>query len=107
MSTLVLLVVLGASALAVIGALAYLGLRGYRLVRTGMRVSRETGERARQLTDKTAALQAKVAVLTETGGELGENATSLQTALARLMVLTSAVTQARAPWRGLTGFLRK
>jgi hypothetical protein len=72
-----------------------------------MRVSRETGERARQLADKTAALQAKVAVLAETGGQLGENATSLQTALARLMVLTSAITQARAPWQGLTRFLRK
>ena len=100
MSNLVLLIVLAACGAAVLGALAYLGLRGYRLVRTGMRVSRGTGAQAKQLADKAA-------VLAETGGRLGENATGLQTALARLMILISAVTEARAPWQGLARFLRK
>jgi hypothetical protein len=107
MSNLLLLIVLAACAAAVIGALAYLGLRGYRLVRTGMRVSRGTGAQAKQLADKAAAVQAKAAVLAETGGRLGENATGLQTALARLVILVSAITEARAPWRGLARFLRK
>jgi hypothetical protein len=107
MSNLVLLVVLAVCALAVIGALAYLGLRAYRLVRTGMRVSHETGERAKQLTDRTAAAQAKAAVLAETGGKLGENATGLQSALARLMVLTSAISEARTPWQSVARLLRK
>jgi hypothetical protein len=107
MSNLILLLVLAACALAVIGGLAYLGLRAYRLVRTGMRASRSTGAQAQVLADKAAAVQAKAAALAESGGSLGENATSLQTALARLTVLTSAITEARAPWQGLSRFLRK
>jgi hypothetical protein len=107
MSNLVLWIVLGVCALAVLGALAYLGLRGYRLVRTGMRVSRGTGAQAKQLAERAAAVQAKAAVLAETGGRLGEDATGLQTALARLTILISAITEARAPWQGLTRFLRK
>jgi predicted NBD/HSP70 family sugar kinase len=107
MSNLVLWIVLAACALAVLGALAYLGLRGYRLVRTGMRVSRGTGAQAKQLAEKAAAVQAKAAVLAETGEWLGEGATGLQTALARLTILISAITEARAPWQGLTRFLRK
>jgi hypothetical protein len=107
MSDLILLLVLAACVLAVIGGLTYFGLRAYRLVRTGMRASRNTGAQARVLSDKAAAVQAKAAALAESGGGLSENAGSLQTALARLMVLVSAITEARAPWQAFTRILRK
>lgn len=108
MSNLILLLVLAACALAVIGGLTYFGLRAYRLVRTGMRVSRSgSGAQARVLAEKAAAVQAKAAALAESGGGLSENAGSLQTAMARLTVLVSAVTEARAPWQAFSRFLRK
>ena len=108
MSNLILLLVLAACALAVIGGLTYFGLRAYRLVRTGMRVSRSgSGAQAKVLAGKTAAVQAKAASLAQSGEGLSENAGSLQTAMARLMVLVSAISEALAPWQALTRFLRK
>jgi hypothetical protein len=107
MSTLALLIVLAVCALAVIGGLAYFGLRAYRLVRTGMRVARDNGARATIVADKAASAQAKAAALAEGGGRLGQGASGLQSTLARLSILTSALAEARAPWQGLARFLRQ
>jgi len=107
MSTLALLIVLAVCVLAVLGALAYFGLRAYRLVRTGTRVARDSGAQATQITDKAAVAQAKAAALADSGALLGEDAARLQTTLARLTILTSALAEARAPWQGLARFLRQ
>jgi hypothetical protein len=107
MSTLALLIVLAICVLAVLGALTYFGLRAYRLVRTGMRAAKASGARAAQIADKATAAQTMAAAVTESGGRLGEDAARLQTNLARLTILTSALAEARAPWRGLARFLRQ
>jgi hypothetical protein len=106
-STLALLIVLAVCVLAVLGAAASVGLRAYRLVRHGMRVSRASRALAAPITDKAALAQAKAAALAESGGRLGEYGARLQTTMARLAVLTSALAEARAPWQGLARFFRQ
>jgi hypothetical protein len=100
-----LLIVALASLAAIIGALAYVALKGWRLAKHGMAVSRRITPLADGLTHRADEVTAAVERLAGDGESLTVSISKLQVSLARLQVVTATINEAMEPFYLLTGWL--
>jgi hypothetical protein len=100
------LLIIGLVSLAiVIGGFAYMGLKGWRLAKKGMSISRRVAPLADGLSRQAAGLSTKAEQLQANGEQLAVNVARLQTSLARLQVVSAAASEASQPLLLLTGWL--
>ena len=100
-----LLIVALAGLAVIIGALAYAALKGWRLVKHGMAVSRRITPLADGLTRRADQIGAAAERLTGDVESLSESISKLQVSLARLQVVTATINEAMEPFYLLTGWL--
>ncbi len=90
----VLLIVALASLAVIIGALAYAALKGWRLAKHGMAVSRRVTPLADGLTRRADEIAAAAERLSGDGESLTVSISKLQVSLARLQVVTATINEA-------------
>jgi hypothetical protein len=101
----VLLIVALASLAIVIGFVAWLALKGWRLAKHGMAVSRRITPLADGLTRRADEISAAAERLSSDGESLTESLAKLQVSLARLQVVSATIGEAMEPFLLLTGWL--
>jgi hypothetical protein len=105
MSGLVLLIIGLASLALVLAALAYSGLRAWRVVQRGTSFSRDVGPLADQLSDWSRVIEVKAQRLSEDGAQLAANVERLRASLQRLQIIVQSLIEATAPLRRLRDYL--
>jgi hypothetical protein len=101
----VLLIIALVGLAVIIGGFAYVGLKGWRLAKRGMSISRHLAPLADGLSRKSAELSTKAELLQAHGEQFGTSMLRLQTSVARLKVVTDAATEGLEPFLLLTGWL--
>ena len=101
----VLLIVALASLAVIIGALVYVGLKGWRLAKHGMAVSRRITPLADGLSRRADEIAAAAERLSADGESLTVSISKLQVSLARLQVVPTPSTTRWSPYYLLTGWL--
>jgi hypothetical protein len=101
----VLLIVALVSLAVIIGALVYVALKGWRLAKHGMAVSRRITPIADGLTRRADEIAAAAERLSANGAQLSESIAKMQASLARLQVVTETMSEAMEPFLLLTGWL--
>ena len=100
------LLIVGLASLAIIiGALVYVALKGWRLAKHGMAVSRRITPLADGLSHRTDEIAAAAERLSASGESLTVSISKLQVSLARLQVVAYTVSEAMEPFLLLTGWL--
>ncbi len=94
----VLLIIALASAGLVLGMLAWVGLRAWRLARHGMAVSRRVTPLAEVLARRADEVAAAAERLSTDGQQLSASIAGMQRSLARLQVVAQALTDAVRPY---------
>jgi hypothetical protein len=106
-STLVIVIVAVGCILAVLAALAYLGWKVSRAVRTGLRVSRTNRAAVDRISRDAAEASAKADALSRNGAVAASAVEHLRVALARLSVSTGALVEAQEPLAKLRAVFTK
>jgi len=102
-----ILLIIGLLSLGIIVVgVTYLGLNAWRLLKRGMRMSREIVPLADQLGRKAEVLTVNAEHLQTTGDELNAGLMRLQASMARLQVVLQAFSDAMAPYRRVRRYLR-
>jgi hypothetical protein len=101
----VLLIVALASLAVIIGALVHVGLKGWRLAKHGMAVSKRITPLADGLSRRADEIAAAAERLSSDGESLTASISKLQVSLARLQVVSSTISEAMEPYLLLTGWL--
>lgn len=100
------LLVIGLASLAlVIGALAYIGLRAYRLARHGLAVSRSMAPHVARLEAAGRDIERHTAQLERNAADVTTGTARLQENVARLQLLSAALRDGVAPYRRLRDYL--
>jgi hypothetical protein len=99
------LIVALAGLAVVIGFIAWLALKGWRLAKHGMAVSRRITPLADGLAKRADEITAAAERLSADGAQLTESIAKMQTSLARLQVVTETLGEAMEPFLLLTGWL--
>ncbi len=102
----VALLIIGLASLAVVvGGFAYLGVKAWRLLKRGMRVSRDVAPLADHLSRQAAELTANADRLSADNERLNASLARLRLSVARLQVLIDALSDAAAPFRRIKEYL--
>ena len=101
----VLLIVALASLAVIVGALAYVGLKGWRLAKHGMAVSGRITPLADGLSRRADEISVAAERLSADGESLTVSIAKLQVSLARLQVVSDTINEAMEPFLLLTGWL--
>jgi len=101
-----ILLIIGLAGLALIfAASAYLGLKAWRLLKRGLRISRSTAPLAAQLAGRTEQAAAAAERLAMSGEQITANLEHLQVSLKRLQVVAEACADAMKPYRTVRDYL--
>jgi hypothetical protein len=101
----VLLIIALVSLAIVVGGFVYLAVKGWRLAKHGMAVSKRVAPLADGLSRRADEVSAAAERLSADGEQVSANIVRLQTSLARLQVVADAVGEALEPFLLLTGWL--
>ena len=101
----VLLIIALVSLAIVIGGFAYMGLKAWRLLKRGMRVSSDITPLADHLSKQADVLSANAERLAANGEQLSANIVRLQASIARLQVIGDTLSEVAEPYFRLTGWL--
>jgi hypothetical protein len=101
----VLLIVALVSLAVIIGALVYVALKGWRLAKHGMAVSRRITPLADGLNHRVDEISVAAEHLSADGESLTLSISKLQLSLARLQVVFNTLNEALEPFYLLTGWL--
>jgi hypothetical protein len=101
----VLLIVALVSLAVVVGALVSVALKGWRLAKHGMAVSRRMTPLADGLTHRADEISVAAERLSADGESLTVSISKLQVSLARLLVVVNTINEAMEPFYLLTGWL--
>ena len=101
----VLLIVALVSLAVIIGALVYVALKGWRLAKHGMAVSRRITPLADGLSHRADEISVAAEHLSADGESLTVSISKLQVSLARLQVVFNTINEAMEPFYLLTGWL--
>lgn len=101
----VLLIVALASLAVVVAALVSVVLKGWRLARHGMAVSRRITPLADGLARRTHEISVAAERLSADGSQLTANLARMQASMARLQVVAASLSEALEPILLLTGWL--
>jgi hypothetical protein len=101
----VLLIVALASLAVVIGGLAYVGLKAWRLAKHGAAVSRRVRPLVDGLSRRADEITAAAERLSADGEQLNASIVRMQRSLARLQVVTQAFNEALRPYYLIAGWL--
>ncbi len=102
----VLLIIFIVVAVAVLAAIVWLALRGWRLFRTVNRAQAELVPIVDGLSQRGMLAGEKAEGLSQRSVQLQESIASLQASIERVAVLVRAFQETSARWGKLTGFLR-
>lgn len=105
MSGLTLLIIGLASLGGIIAAAAYLGLKGWGLIKHGLRTTREVRPLADKLSGQAATLASRSDEMAASAAELTRNLERLQISTRRLQVAFEALREAADPYRRLLTYL--
>ncbi len=100
-----LLIIALASLAVIVGSLAYVGLKGWRLAKHGMAVSKRITPLADELSRRADEIAAAAQRLSADGTSLTVSIAKLQVSLARLQVISITISEAMEPFLLLTGWL--
>jgi len=100
-----LLIVAVASLATICGALVYVGLKGWRLAKHGMAVSKRLTPLADGLSRRADEISVAAERLSADGESLTASIAKLQVSLARLQVVTDAIGEVLEPFLLLSGWL--
>jgi len=101
----VLLIIALAGLAVILGALASVGLKGWRLAKHGMAVSRRLTPLVDGLSRRADEISVAAERLSADGEQLTVSLTRLQVSLARMQVVTDTIGEAMEPFLLLTGWL--
>jgi uncharacterized protein YoxC len=101
----VLLIIALASLAVVIGALAYVGVKAWRLVKHGAAVSRRVTPLVDGLAHRADEAAAAAERLSADGEQLGANLQRMQRSVARLQVIAQTFNDALRPYYLIAGWL--
>jgi hypothetical protein len=101
----VLLIVALISLAVIIGALVHVALKGWRLAKHGMAVSRRISPLAGGLSRRADEISVAAEHLSADGASLSASIARLQVSLARLQVVSNTISEALEPFLLLTGWL--
>jgi hypothetical protein len=93
------------SLVAVLGSVAFVAVTGWRLAKHAGRFASDIGSALEPTLRGVDAAAAKAAGLGDAAQTLSDNLARLQTALARLNVLSNAGQEGLAPWRTVRSYL--
>jgi hypothetical protein len=100
-----LLIIALASLAVVIGGLAYVGLKAWRLAKHGAAVSRRVTPLVAGLTHRADEAAAAAERLAADGEQLGANLLRMQRSIARLQVIAQTFNDAMRPYYLIAGWL--
>jgi uncharacterized protein YoxC len=100
-----LLIVALASLAVIVGGLAYVGLKAWRLAKHGAAVSRRVTPLVDGLTRRADEVTAAAERLSADGEQLNANLVRMQRSLARLQVVMQAFNDAMRPYYLIAGWL--
>lgn len=100
-----LLIVALVSLAVILGALVHVALKGWRLAKHGVAVSRRITPLADGLSHRADELTAAAERLSADGESLTQSVSKLQVSLARLQVVTRAFNDALRPYYVISGWL--
>jgi hypothetical protein len=101
----VLLIVALVSLAVIVGALVYVALKGWRLAKHGMAVSRRITPLVDGLSHRADEISVAAEHLSADGESLTVSISKLQVSLARLQVVTRTINDALRPYYVLSGWL--
>ena len=102
----VILLMIGLASLAlIVGGFAYVGLKAWRLLKRGMRVSADIAPLADHLSRQAEGLAANADRLAANGDQLNANIGRLQVSIARLQVVGATLYELISPYLKLRGYL--
>ena len=104
MSGWVLLIIGLASLAVVVGVATWVGLKGWRVAKHGMAVSRSTGALAADVAERAGRTELNVTELQNNVERLRANLARMQASAERLRILSEALAEALTPFHRMRAF---